>query len=78
MSAGETGLELQPFVLRQSSAVAYPDGLVREWRAAGGDVDKHHGYALQWFAMGAAAAAVTLYLIYLARRDSRKRPDHVD
>jgi cytochrome oxidase assembly protein ShyY1 len=36
------------------------------------------GMLLQWFVMSAAAAAVTLYLMYLARRDSRKAPDHAD
>lgn len=73
-----SGLELQPFIIRQSAAGADDDGLVREWRVAGPDVDKHRAYALQWFVMSAAAAAVTLYLIYLARRESRRAPDHAD
>ena len=73
-----SGLDLQPFIIRQSAAGALADGLVREWRIAGPDVDKHRAYALQWFVMSGAAAAVTLYLMYLARRDSRKAPDHAD
>ena len=73
-----SGLELHAFIIRQSPAGAPEDGLVREWRTAGPDVDKHRGYALQWFVMSAAAAAVTLYLMYLARRDSRRAPDHAD
>ncbi len=73
-----SGLDLQPFIIRQSAAGATDDGLVREWRVAGPDVDKHRGYAVQWFAMSAAAAAVTIYLMFLARRDSRRAPDHVD
>ena len=73
-----SGLDLQPFIIRQSAVGSPDDGLVREWRTAGPDVDKHRGYALQWFVMSAAAAAVTLYLMYLARRDSRKAPDHAD
>ena len=68
-----SGLTLQPLVLRQSPTSAIDDGLVREWRTAGGDVDKHRAYALQWFAMSAAAAAVTLYLVYSLRRDARIR-----
>ena len=68
-----SGLTLQPLVLRQSPASAIDDGLVREWRTAGGDVDKHRAYSLQWFAMSAAAAAVTLYLVYSLRRDARIR-----
>ena len=73
-----SGLELQPFIIRQSATGAPDDGLAREWRVAGPDVDKHRAYALQWFLMSAAAAAVTLYLINLARRESRRAPDHAD
>ncbi len=72
-----SGLALQPFVVRQSNVLPIADGLVREWRTAGSDVDKHHGYALQWFVMAAAAAAVTIYLAYLIRRDSRKVRDQI-
>ncbi|HPU52115.1 MAG TPA: SURF1 family protein [Burkholderiaceae bacterium] len=73
-----SGLDLQPFIIRQAAGGAPADGLVREWRTAGPDVDKHLGYAVQWFLMSAASAAVTLYLLYLARRHSRKATDRAD
>ena len=38
-----SGLELHAFIIRQSPAGAPEDGLVREWRTAGPDVDKHRG-----------------------------------
>ena len=69
-----SALDVGEPVLRQDPGDV-DDGLVRAWRAAGSDVDKHRGYALQWFLMAAAALAVTVYLIFLpfrhARSDSR-------
>lgn len=54
-----SGLALQPILLRQSgpAAGAPDDGLVRAWPQPGAGVDKHRGYAFQWFAMSALAAA---------------------
>lgn len=49
-----SGLSLLPMIVRQTSAA--DDGLVRDWPRPGRDVDRHHGYAVQWFAMAVAAA----------------------
>jgi surfeit locus 1 family protein len=38
------------------------EGLLREWPAVNLGVEKHYGYALQWF--GIAAALALLYLWY--------------
>jgi cytochrome oxidase assembly protein ShyY1 len=38
-----------PVVVRQTSDSA--DGLIRDWPQPGSGVDKHRGYAVQWFAM---------------------------
>ncbi|UCE30459.1 MAG: SURF1 family protein [Burkholderiales bacterium] len=57
--AAWSGLELLPIVIRQSSPL--DDGLVRDWPRAGGDVDKHLGYAFQWFALAALTAGMWLY-----------------
>lgn len=62
-----SGLALQPLVLRQSPE-AQGDGLVRDWAVAGAMVDKHIGYAVQWFALAAAAAGLWLYYILIGRR----------
>ena len=41
------------------------DGLVRDWPDRGGalqgQIDRHHGYAFQWFALAVVLAALTLF-----------------
>ena len=39
--------------------------------ATGADVDKHLGYAVQWFAMAAAAGVTALYLFLSLLRHAR-------
>ncbi|MEI7444967.1 MAG: SURF1 family protein [Burkholderiales bacterium] len=56
------------FVLRQTSAL--DDGLLRDWVQPGAGVDRHHGYAVQWFAMSALTAVLT----WRAARRARRRP----
>ena len=60
-------LRVQPFVLRQDSAL--DDGLVREWDAPDFGIDKHYGYAFQWFALAAA-----LFVFYVVTQFKRRRP----
>ena len=59
-------IHVQPFVLRQDSASE--DGLVRVWDAPDFGIDKHYGYAFQWFAL-----AATLAVFYAVTRFRRKR-----
>jgi surfeit locus 1 family protein len=59
-----------PVVVRQTSAL--DDGLVREWVQPGAGVDRHRGYAVQWFAMSAATAVAWWALA--TRRRQRPRP----
>ena len=55
--ARETGLDLLPLSVQQQDAPGSPaDGLERHWPAPAIDVQKHHGYAFQWFALAAAIA----------------------
>jgi len=55
--ARETGLDLLPLSVQQQDAPGSPaDGLERHWPAPAVDVQKHHGYAFQWFALAAAIA----------------------
>ena len=57
----ETGLPLLEQVsLRQTGAPS--EGLLREWAAPNLGVDKHHGYAFQWF--GLCVLVVILYVWY--------------
>ena len=73
-----SGLSLLPLVVRQAPG-GVDDGLVRQWRNAGADVDKHLGYAVQWFAMAAAAGVTALYLFLSLLRHARSasRAHHV-
>ena len=54
----ETGLPLLEVSLLQTGAPS--EGLMREWTAPNLGVDKHYGYAFQWF--GLFALVVGLYV----------------
>jgi surfeit locus 1 family protein len=56
----QTRLPLLPVMLVQTGPAS--EGLLREWPAVNLGVEKHYGYALQWF--GIAAALALLYLWY--------------
>ena len=67
-------IAIQPFVIRQDSEL--DDGLVREWEPPDFGIDKHYGYAFQWFAL-----AATLFGFYAVtqfgprfRRKNRPAP----
>lgn len=49
----EIGLSLRPLSVVQveGSPAAAGDGLRRDWPAPAVDIQKHHGYAFQWFAL---------------------------
>lgn len=59
---------IQPFVIQQDSAL--DDGLVREWDAPDLGIEKHFGYAFQWFAL--AAAILAFYLVTHVKRKAEK------
>ncbi len=63
-------LELQPIVIQQTNDAG--DGLVREWDRPDAGVDRHRGYALQWFSL--AALAVVLYVVLNLERPARGGP----
>ena len=62
--AAASGLQLQPFVLEQHSETH--DGLVRDWPRASNGIDKHRGYAFQWY--GLAATALLFFIVNGFRR----------
>lgn len=64
----DQGPDAAAFVVRQTSDLQ--DGLVRDWVQPGSGVDRHHGYAVQWFALSALTAALT----WRAARRARRRP----
>jgi len=61
------GLNLQPFVIQQTSDTR--DGLVREWERPDAGVERHRSYALQWYSF-AALAAVLYVVLGFKRADS--------
>ena len=55
--ARDTGLDLLPLsVLQVDAPGSTADGLLRRWPAPAADVQKHYGYAFQWFALAAGIA----------------------
>ena len=55
--ARETGLALLPLsVVQRESPGTRADGLARRWPRPAADVQKHRGYAVQWFALAAGIA----------------------
>ena len=67
--AAETALPLMPVSLLQTGAAA--DGLLRDWAAPNLGVEKHYGYAFQWFAL--SALAVMLYAWFQVIQPLRNR-----
>ena len=68
--ARETGLPLRPLALVQEDGATPPaDGLLRQWPQPAFGVDKHHGYAFQWFAL--SALIIGLYVWFQLVRPSR-------
>lgn len=60
------GVPLQSFVLLLDPAAT--DGFVRAWPIPGSDENRHRAYAVQWFAMATALAAICVILLKRARR----------
>jgi surfeit locus 1 family protein len=72
--ARETGLALRPLALVQlDGAAASADGLQRQWTPAVLDVSKHHGYALQWFALCALITGLYVWFQLIRPRRHRSR-----
>jgi surfeit locus 1 family protein len=70
--ARETGLALLPVIVVQQDGPGIADGLLRRWPAPAVDVQKHQGYAFQWFAL--AAAITLLYVWHRLIRPRVRRP----
>ena len=68
--ARASGLQLQPFFVQQTGPAKPGDVLVRDWPAPASGVDKHHGYAFQWYAL---AAMAFLFFVITGFRSGRKQ-----
>ena len=63
-----SGLAMQPLVVRQTVApreggTDRDDGLVRQWPDPGSGVDKHLGYAFQWYALAVLVAGLWIRFV---------------
>jgi surfeit locus 1 family protein len=65
----ELGAPVAPFVLQQTSAL--DDALDRHWTPPATGVDRHRGYAFQWFSLAALLAVIA---VGIAWRALRRRP----
>jgi surfeit locus 1 family protein len=63
-----SGLVLQPVVIQQTNDAH--DGLIREWGRPDTGVDRHRGYALQWFSF-----AILAFVLYIALNLKRRAND---
>ncbi len=63
--AAETGLPLLSTTVLQTGAAS--GGLLREWPAVNLGVEKHYGYAFQWFGLSALIAGLTLWFQFFRR-----------
>ena len=62
----ETGLALLDLAVQQTGGPS--EGLLREWPEAASGVDKHYGYAFQWWALSALIAILYVWFQYIAPR----------
>jgi surfeit locus 1 family protein len=70
--ARETRLRLRPLtVLQETSTNEIADDLKRDWPAPATGVEKHHGYAFQWFAISALTAGLWLWFQVIQPRRRR-------
>ncbi|MES3022309.1 MAG: SURF1 family protein [Pseudomonadota bacterium] len=68
--AAASGLKLQPFFIEQTDPTQPDEQLVRDWPAPALGVDKHKGYAFQWYAL--ALMALLFFVITGFRRGSKQ------
>jgi surfeit locus 1 family protein len=64
--SAQTRLPMLPVLLTQTGPSS--EGLLREWPAVNLGVEKHYGYALQWFGMSALLAVLFLWYQILKPR----------
>lgn len=65
--ARASGLKMHPFIIEQLSDLQ--DGLVRDWQKPSTGIDKHRGYAFQWYAL--AVTAILFFVVTGFRRGTK-------
>lgn len=72
--AEETGLPLQALSVQQTGDDAA--GLLRDWPAPRMGVDKHYGYAFQWFGLSALLTVLYVWFQFVRRPTAARRAVH--
>lgn len=67
----ETGLALLDALVIQTGAPS--EGLARSWDAPQLGVDKHHGYAFQWFSLSGLLVVLYIWFQWIAPRRRKNR-----
>jgi len=62
---GQTGLPLEAFTVRESGPPS--QGLRRQWSVINFGIEKHYGYAFQWFALSLLIAGLYLWFQFFRR-----------
>lgn len=71
--ASEAGLDLLPLaVIEGATGMNSHDGLERHWPPPATDVQKHYGYAFQWFAIGTVIAFLYVWFRIVRSRQRRR------
>jgi len=70
--ANEIGVVLADAIVLQTGAAS--EGLARDWPVPGSGIDKHYGYAFQWFGLSALMAVLYVWFHFIAPR-RRARAD---
>ncbi|WP_313703825.1 SURF1 family protein [Massilia sp.] len=70
--ARASGLRLEPLLVQQTGPQLAGEVLVRNWPAPDTGIDKHRGYAVQWYALAAMAA---LFFVITGFRSGRKQAE---
>ena len=70
----ESGLALADFTIRQSGPAS--DGLRRDWPVVALGVEKHYGYAFQWFALSTLIVGLYLWFHFFRRPTARFQETH--
>ena len=68
----ETNLKLLPLSIQQQGAPS--EGLLREWPQPASGIDKHYGYAFQWFALSVLITLLYVWFQLVKRFISPNRP----
>lgn len=71
----ETGLPLRTEVSLQQTG-APSEGLQRDWPAPALGVERHYGYAFQWFGLAALVAVLYVWFQFIAPRRNARRARH--